>query len=106
MPFGRQNRVTQGALAQHRWANLIGACVLVVLLLFSASTGFGQAFDTVLANGRVMDPETGLDAIRNVGIKGKLITEISTNRLLGTTTIDASGLVIAPGFIDLHQHGQ
>jgi N-acyl-D-glutamate deacylase len=60
--------------------------------------------DLVLAGGRVIDPETGLDAIRNVGISGDTITRVSEERLEGTRTIDATSLVVAPGFIDLHQH--
>lgn len=63
-------------------------------------------FDIVIENGRVVDPETGLDAIRNVGIKGKRIAAISKDTLKGTKVIDAEGLVVAPGFIDLHAHGQ
>jgi N-acyl-D-aspartate/D-glutamate deacylase len=65
-----------------------------------------QTFDLVLRNGRVMDPESGLDAIRNVGITGKRIAAISRQPLRGKTEVDATGLVIAPGFIDLHSHGQ
>ena len=53
-----------------------------------------------------MDPESGLDAIRNVGIRGDRIVEISENALRGEETVDASGLVVAPGFIDPHAHGQ
>ncbi|WP_083001623.1 amidohydrolase family protein [Halomonas sp. GT] len=63
-------------------------------------------FDTVLIGGRVIDPETGLDAIRNVGIKGERIAAISETPLKGDKTLDASGLIVAPGFIDLHAHGQ
>jgi dihydroorotase len=65
-----------------------------------------QEYDIVLANGRVMDPESGLDAVRNVGIRGGRIAAIGTAALLGRTVIDVSGLVVAPGFIDLHSHGQ
>jgi N-acyl-D-aspartate/D-glutamate deacylase len=65
-----------------------------------------QNYDIVLANGRVMDPESGLDAVRNVGIRGHSIGAISQRPLQGRTVIDATGLVIAPGFIDLHSHGQ
>jgi len=65
-----------------------------------------QTYDVVLQGGRVMDPESGLDAIRSVGIAGKKITAVSTGRLRGKTEVDATGLVIAPGFIDLHSHGQ
>jgi N-acyl-D-aspartate/D-glutamate deacylase len=63
-------------------------------------------YDLVVANGRVMDPETGLNAVRNVGITGGKIAAISTTPLAGKTTIDAKGLVVAPGFIDMHEHGQ
>jgi dihydroorotase len=74
-------------------------------LLFAASA-FAQTYDIVLSGGRVMDPESGLDAIRNVGINGNKIAAISERPLPGRTTIDAKGLVVAPGFIDLHSHGQ
>ena len=63
-------------------------------------------YDVVIVNGRVMDPETGLDAIRNVGIRGSKIENVSSESLQGRTTLDARGLVVSPGFIDLHQHGQ
>ena len=53
-----------------------------------------------------MDPETGLDAIRNVGIREGKIAKISTAPLEGHRVVSATGLVVAPGFIDLHQHGQ
>ncbi len=63
-------------------------------------------FDLVLANGRVIDPETGLDGVRSVGIRDGQIAAISPTPLQGRTVLDASGLVVAPGFIDLHAHGQ
>ena len=53
-----------------------------------------------------MDPETGLDAVRNVGVSGGKIVRITAEPLAGGRVIDARGLVVAPGFIDLHQHGQ
>jgi cytosine/adenosine deaminase-related metal-dependent hydrolase len=62
-------------------------------------------FDLVLAGGRVMDPETGLDAVQNVGISGGTIAAISSEDLNGKKVIDVSGLVVSPGFIDLHVHG-
>jgi N-acyl-D-aspartate/D-glutamate deacylase len=65
-----------------------------------------QTYDIVLERGRVMDPESGLDAVRNVAITGNKIAAISESPLRGKVEIDAAGLVIAPGFIDLHQHGQ
>ncbi len=75
------------------------------LLLFAGVLG-AQEYDVVVANGRVMDPESGLDAVRNVGIRGTTIAAISATPLQGRTTVDAKGLVVAPGFIDLHSHGQ
>ncbi len=78
---------------------------LLCLLLISAFAA-AQQFDVVLEGGRVMDPETGLDAVRNVGIRGGTIAQISTEPLSGRRVIHAAGLVVAPGFIDLHQHGQ
>src|ERR1041385_8554589 len=65
-----------------------------------------QSYDVVLSGGRVMDPESGLDAIRNVGIRGRRIEAISARPLQGRTVVDVKGLVVAPGFIDLHSHGQ
>lgn len=65
-----------------------------------------EAFDVVILNGRVIDPETGLDANRNVGIRDDKIVSITTESINGKTVINASGLVVAPGFVDLHAHGQ
>jgi hypothetical protein len=61
-------------------------------------------FDIVFTNARAIDPETGLDGIRNIGIVGSRITAVSTEPLKGKMTIDARGLVASPGFIDLHSH--
>ena len=63
-------------------------------------------YDVVLANGRVIDPETKLDAVRNVGIKDGRIAAVSAEALKGQVVVDATGLVVAPGFIDWHTHGQ
>jgi N-acyl-D-aspartate/D-glutamate deacylase len=64
------------------------------------------SYELVVANGHVMDPESGLDAVRNIGIRGGKIAAISGEPLAGKAMIDAKGLVVAPGFIDLHEHGQ
>lgn len=64
----------------------------------------GQEHDLVLRNGRVIDPESGLDAIRNVGIRGGRIAYVGSATVRGRQEIDATGLVVAPGFIDLHRH--
>ncbi len=64
-----------------------------------------EDFDLVIAHGRVIDPESGLDAVQHVGIRGGVVRAVSPAPLTGRETIDATGLVVAPGFIDLHWHG-
>lgn len=61
-------------------------------------------YDLVLHGGRVIDPETGLDAVRDVGIRDGRIAAVSETPLRGDETMDATGHVVAPGFIDLHSH--
>jgi len=84
---------------------LVFLAAAVVTTAGSASNGT-ESYDVVIANGRVMDPESGLDAVRNVGIAGGKIRAISAEPLQGKKTIDAMDLTVAPGFIDLHQHGR
>jgi predicted amidohydrolase len=62
-------------------------------------------YDIVISGGRVIDPETKLDAIRNIGIIQNRVAQISSEPLKGKQTINAAGLVVSPGFIDLHVHG-
>lgn len=83
----------------------VALCFVVALIALGARvSGFAQEYDLAIANGRVMDPESGLDAVRNLGINGSKIEAVSEHPLRGRETIDARGLVVAPGFIDLHQH--
>jgi len=70
--------------------------VLVIIGLAGCHEG-APSYDIMLTGGRVINPETGLDAIRNVGIRGDLIAIISTASLVGGRMIDARGLVVAPG---------
>src|SRR5688572_2057117 len=78
----------------------------VLLALLLATAAFAQPFDLVINNGRVLDPESGLDAVRHLGIRDGRIAVVSATRLEARQVIDASELVVAPGFIDLHAHGQ
>jgi len=96
--------------AQRKGKSALGA-VTLALLCFGIGArktvlAEGETYDIVIANGWVMDPESGLDAVRNVGISDGKIREVSSGPLKGRQTIDAKGLVVAPGFIDLHEHGQ
>jgi len=79
---------------------------LTMALLILAAPLLSQTYDIVLANGRVMDPESNLDAVRNVGIRGGRIAAVSASPLEGRTVVDVKGQVITAGFIDLHSHGQ
>jgi hypothetical protein len=76
------------------------------LLVLSTNVLAAQQYDLVIEGGRVIDPETGLDAVRNVGVRDGKIARISSEALSGRRVVHAGGLVVAPGFIDLHQHGQ
>ena len=93
-------------LAKILRASLITALILPASLPSVTVAQSSAEFDIVLANGRVMDPESNLDANRYIGIRDGKIAAISTRPLRGRTMIDAKGLVVAPGFIDLHSHGQ
>lgn len=94
--------------AKRPWSGWVG--VAVVCLPVVACTGdeatSSVTYDTVISGGRVIDPASGLDAVRNVGILDGLIAAVEETALDGEYVIDASGLVVAPGFIDLHVHGQ
>jgi dihydroorotase-like cyclic amidohydrolase len=65
-----------------------------------------ERFDLVISGGRVLNPESRLDAVRNVGIKAGKVAAISAEPLRGKEVVDATGLVVCPGFIDLHSHAQ
>ena len=84
--------------------------IAALLLSLSASDAVreqgAQTFDVVLNSGRVMDPASGLDAVRHVGLRGGQIAAISATPLTGRTVVDVAGLVVAPGFIDPHAHAQ
>ena len=82
-------------------------CALIAITFSIPDEPSPQAsFDLVILNGRVIDPESKSDSIRNLGISNGTIKAISARNLQGRTVIDARGLVVSPGFIDLHQHGQ
>ena len=80
--------------------------LIASFLVATPALAAADAYEVVIVNGRVMDPESGLDAVRNVGLRAGKVAAISAQPLQGRRTIDAKGLVVAPGFIDLHEHGQ
>ena len=78
----------------------------ILIKLAIVTLGLSQPYDIVIKEGRVIDPETDLDQICNIGIIGNQISDITKNSINGKVTINAKGLVVSPGFIDLHAHGQ
>jgi N-acyl-D-aspartate/D-glutamate deacylase len=85
---------------------LLASSAMRASLVLWTVTASAQQYDIVLEGGHVMDPETGVDAVRNVGIRDGKIARISPEALSGRHVVHAGGLIVAPGFIDLHQHGQ
>lgn len=83
---------------------LLAAALLLVAA--GGAAGAQEDYDVVLMGGTVIDPETGFEGVRNVGIRGDRIVAVSSEPLSGARMIDATGLIVAPGFIDLHAHGQ
>jgi N-acyl-D-aspartate/D-glutamate deacylase len=78
----------------------------ILILSLLAVSAWGQDYDIVIRGGRVLDPESNLDAVRDVGIRGGVIRAVSEKPLTGRRVLDAKGHIVAPGFIDLHSHGQ
>ena len=78
----------------------------IAALLLALQVGTPPVYDRVILGGRVVDPASNLDAVRNIGLRGGHIAVITTRSIGGRDTVDARGLVVAPGFIDLHAHGQ
>jgi len=81
----------------------IAASALIIGVM-TAFPGHAQEYDLVINGGRVMDPETEFDGVANVAIKDGRIVAITNQPITGDKTIDATGLVVSPGFIDTHYH--
>jgi dihydroorotase len=85
---------------------LLVPTIAICVTLAACAPEQAPPYDLVIANGRVVDPESGLDAVRHVGIRGGTIEAVSETALAGARVIDAARHVVSPGFIDLHEHGQ
>jgi len=87
-------------------AAYVGLLLVLQISTLSAQSPANALYDRVILGGHVMDPASTLDAVRNIGLTGGRIAVITTHAIRGRDTVDARGLVVAPGFIDLHAHGQ
>jgi len=85
---------------------VVGLLLALQVSTLSAHSPARAVYERVILGGRVMDPPSRLDAVRNIGLQGGRIAIITTRAIQGQDTIDARGLVVTPGFIDLHAHGQ
>lgn len=81
--------------------------LLLAVTLVSAPAGAQQSFDILIRNGRIVDGSGNPWYVADVGIRGGRIAAMG--RLEGATAarvIDAAGRIVAPGFIDVHTHGE
>ncbi|MEC7808582.1 MAG: hypothetical protein VX850_05735, partial [Gemmatimonadota bacterium] len=86
---------------------ILKGLVLAFMSFLLSSCDIGNThYDLVIEGGRVIDPESGLDGVRTIGVIGGEIAAITEISLEGDRVIQAAGLVVVPGFIDLHEHGQ
>ena len=80
--------------------------VVFLFLLLSPSLAHAQAFDLLIKNGRVIDPKNQVDAAMDVAITGGKIARVARNIPVAQAmkVIDATGLLVTPGLIDIHTH--
>jgi len=95
--------ITRRVLMGRAHALIVAAAAV---MLGACASQPAPTYDLVIANGRVIDPASGLDGVRHIGIRSGKIEVVSATPLTGARVIDAVRYIVAPGFIDLHEHGQ
>ncbi len=76
-----------------------------LFLLCSFLGAQSQTIDVLIKNGHVIDPKNNIDAIMDVAIVGNKISEVAAKiSKPALKTIDATGLYVVPGLIDIHGH--
>ena len=76
------------------------------VLFFSLGISFAQPFDIVLKGGHLIDPKNNIDAIMDIALKdGKVVKLASGIDGSGARqVVDAKGMYVTPGLIDIHAH--
>ena len=92
-------------LKMNNFIRLSGSVIVLVAIAGCGNGVAQETYDVAILNGRVMDPETNFDAVRNMGIRDGIIVTITEGEIAGTETIDATGHVVSAGFIDTQHHG-
>ena len=86
-----------------------GLCLFAILVGAGGSPPASVAqeppYDLVIRGGRVIDPETKIDRVANIGIRGATIVTVTDASITGNRVIEARGRVVAPGFIDILSGG-
>ena len=78
---------------------------LAFLLLVAGGAAFGQDYDVLISGGRIVNGSGNPWFEADIGVSGDRITAIGDlSGATAATQIDASGLIVAPGFIDPHTH--
>ena len=82
---------------------LVGSVGCCVNSVFSATE-----YDLVIRNGRIIDPGNGVDAIADIAIRGEQVAAVAANLPAAGVTriVDAAGLLVVPGLIDVHVHAR
>ena len=80
--------------------------LLLVLLSFLGTILFAQSYDIVIKGGHVIDPKNNIDAVMDVAISAGKIMKLANgiDAKLATQVVDAKGMYVTPGLIDLHAH--
>jgi N-acyl-D-amino-acid deacylase len=87
--------------------NLASGALVALITVAPAFVGAQQTVDILIRGGNVVDGSGGAARVADVGIRGDRVTFVgnaTTSKVTGTKTIDAKGLIVAPGFIDPHTH--
>jgi N-acyl-D-amino-acid deacylase len=101
----RRWRFGEGSVRKEAMPAALQTALLFLLISF-AQTAFSAAYDLIIRNGRIMDGSGNPSFRSDVAVKSGKIAWIGKTEQKATREIDASGMVVAPGFIDVHTHAE